>query len=339
MHLEVRDRAHPARSLGRSQSMKTYIRRVALLVMTGALSACTAVLFTAANMPAMFAPVRRTANVAFGPGARDKLDIYQPSTPSPKRLPVIIFWHGGGWVDGNKALYRFVGATLAQLGYVTILPNYRVYPEVRFPAFLDDAARAVLWVEQHAGEYGGDPHRIVLMGHSAGAHMAAMLAVNHSYLQHAGASTHDIIGLIGLSGPYDLKPNTPVLNTIFSAPYSPEDWQVLPFVTSDAPPALLVHGGADNLVWTSNTIDMAAALRAHGVHAETHIYPGRSHADTVAALSVPARGRASVLNDVAGFLQQISDASAAHDATRAVAPAERPGRQSGLEAAAHPASQ
>lgn len=298
-------------------------------------------LLTAANMPAMFAHVRRTANLAFGPGARDRVDVYQPSTPPSRPLPVIIFWHGGGWVDGNKTFYRFVGAALAQLGYVTVLPNYRVYPEVRFPAFLDDAARAVLWVQQHAAEYGGDPHRIVLMGHSAGAHMAAMLAVNHSYLEHAGANTHDIIGLIGLSGPYDLKPNTDVLNTIFSAPYSPHDWQVLPYVTADAPPALLVHGGGDDLVWPSNTNDMAAALRAHGVHVETHIYPGKSHADTVAALSVPARGRAPVLADVAQFMQQLS-ATSAVPAADAPAPSPsswaRPGRQSGLEAAAHPAS-
>jgi acetyl esterase/lipase len=299
--------------------MSVLMRRMALVMMTALLSACTAVLLTAANVPAMLANVKRTANVAFGPGARDRLDVYQPATASAQPLPVIIFWHGGGWTDGQKGFYRFVGAALAQLGYVTILPNYRVYPQVRFPAFLDDAARAVLWVQQHAADYGADPHRIVLMGHSAGAHMAAMLAVNHSYLQRAGADPHDIIGLIGLSGPYDLKPNTPVLNTIFSAPYTPKDWQVIPYVTADAPPALLVHGAADDLVSPNNTIDMAAALRAHGVHVETRIYPGRSHADTVAGLSVPARGRAPVLQDVAEFMKQLSAGTAAHDA--AVVPA------------------
>jgi acetyl esterase/lipase len=299
--------------------MRVFIRRIALVMMAALLSACTAVLLTAANVPAMLASVKRTANVAFGPGARDRLDVYQPATASAHPLPVIIFWHGGGWTDGQKGFYRFVGAALAQLGYVTILPNYRVYPQVRFPAFLDDAARAVLWVQQHAADYGADPHRIVLMGHSAGAHMAAMLAVNHSYLQRAGADPHDIIALIGLSGPYDLKPNTPVLNTIFSAPYTPKDWQVIPYVTADAPPALLVHGAADDLVSPNNTIDMAAALRAHGVHVEMRIYPGRSHADTVAGLSVPARGRAPVLQDVAQFMKQLSAETAANDV--AVAPA------------------
>jgi acetyl esterase/lipase len=294
--------------------MSALIRRIALLATTALLSACTTMLLTAANVPAMFAPVRRTANLPFGSGARDRLDVYQPAKATGQSLPVIIFWHGGGWVDGDKSFYRFVGAALAQLGYVAILPNYRVYPEVRFPAFLDDAARTVLWAQQHAAEYGGNPHRLVLMGHSAGAHMAAMLAVNHSYLLRAGANPHDIIGLIGLSGPYDLKPNTPVLNTIFSAPYLPADWQVLPYVGADAPPALLVHGGADTLVFPRNTEDMAAALRAHCVHAQIRIYPGKSHADTVAGLSIPARRRTPVLGDVAEFMKQLSEQTAAPEA-------------------------
>jgi acetyl esterase/lipase len=295
-----------------------------LIVLLAALSSgCTTLSLTIANIPAMFAPVRRDANVAFGPGRRDRLDIYRPTgsgaLAGSSPLPVIIFWHGGGWTDGNKGFYRFVGSTLAQLGYVVILPDYRVYPEVRFPAFMDDAARAVAWTEQHAGEFGGDPHRIVLMGHSAGAHMAAMLALNHSYLQRAGANTHDIVGLIGLSGPYGLTPNTPVLNTIFSAPYTPHDWQVIPYANADAPPALLLHGGADDLVWPSNTEDLAKTLRAHGVRAEIRIYPDKGHGDTVAALSVPARGRAPVLQDVAAFLQSIN--------------VKNPERQAALEAA------
>ena len=218
---------------------------------------------------------------------------------------MIIFWYGGGWVDGNKDFYRFVGAALAQLGYVTILPNYRVYPEVKFPTFIEDAARAVAWTAQHAADYGADPHRIVLMGHSAGAHMAAMLALNHTYLERAGADPHDIVGLIGLSGPYQLAPNTKVLNTIFSAPYTAHDWQVLPYVSADAPPALLLHGGADTLVWPSNSEDLSAALRAQGVKAESIIYPGRGHGDTVASLSVPARGRTSALADIAQFMRTL----------------------------------
>jgi acetyl esterase/lipase len=285
--------------------MSVYVPRLVLLMLAALLSACTGLALTVANVPAMFAHVKRTPDVAFGPGARDRLDVFQPSRAGAKSLPVIIFWHGGGWVDGTKGYYRFVGAALAQLGYVTILPNYRVYPEVRFPSFLEDGARAVAWTEQHAADYGADPHRIVLMGHSAGAHMAAMLALNHSYLERAGADTHDIIGLIGLSGPYRLTPNTKVLNTIFSSPYAPKDWQVIPYASSDAPPALLLHGGGDTLVWPSNTSELTLALRAYGVRVQSKIYPGRGHADTVAALSILARARAGVLQDVSNFMRSL----------------------------------
>jgi acetyl esterase/lipase len=301
-----------------------------VLLLAALASACTGLSLTIANLPARFAQVRRSANIAFGPDARDRLDIYCPTPATPASapgvtpaLPVIIFWHGGGWVDGNKDEYRFVGAALAQLGYLVVLPNYRVYPAVRFPSFLDDAARAVAWTEQQIADYGGDPHRIVLMGHSAGAHMAAMLALNHSYLLRAGADPHDIVGLIGLSGPYRLRPNTPVLNTIFSSPYTPHDWQVLPYASGDAPPSLLIHGAADDLVWASNTLDLGAALSAHGVRVESRIYAGKGHADTVAALSVPARRRAPTLQDIATFMQTLERTTDA-----------RPERQAGLEAAA-----
>lgn len=280
-------------------------RPILLLVLALLVSACTTLSLTVANVPAMFAHVKRSANLAFGTHARDRLDVYQPIDTAQQPRTVIIFWHGGGWTDGNKALYRFVGVSLAQLGYVLVLPNYRVYPEVKFPDFLDDCARAVRWTQQHAADFGGDPHRIVLMGHSAGAHMAAMLAINHTYLQRAGVDTHDIIGLIGLSGPYGLAPNTTTLNTIFAAPYTPHDWQVIAYANAHSPPALLVHGGADTLVWPSNTQDLAAALRSQGVRVETRIYPGRGHADTVAGLAVPARKRAPTLQDIAEFMKTL----------------------------------
>jgi acetyl esterase/lipase len=198
-----------------------------------------------------------------------------------------------------------VGAALAGLGYVVVIPDYRLYPQVRFPTFLDDAAQAVAWVERQAANYGGDPHRIVLLGHSAGAHMAAMLALNPVYLRGAGADPGDIRGLIGLSGPYELTPNDATLNAIFAAPYTPHDWQVLPYVSAAAPPALLIHGGADEVVWPRNSEQLAAALRARGVPVTLKIYPGRGHAATVAALSWVLRWRSPTLKDIGAFMQTL----------------------------------
>jgi acetyl esterase/lipase len=273
--------------------------------LTLVLSGCTALSFDLANLPTYFSGIRRSAGLPFGTDPRQRLDVYQPRAADGAR-PVIVFWYGGSWDNGARQQYRFVGVALAQLGYVTVIPDYRIYPQVRFPLFLDDGARAVAWVEHHAAEFGGDPRRIVLMGHSAGAHMAAMLALNPGYLDRAGADPAHIIGLIGLAGPYGLTPNTAALNDIFRAPFTPHDWQVLAYVSSHAPPALLLHGSADRLVAVSNTEALAAALRAHADAVQTVIYVGRGHVDLLAALSVPARFRAPVLRDIAAFMQRLS---------------------------------
>jgi acetyl esterase/lipase len=278
------------------------------LVMTWMLSGCTTIAFGVANLPTHFSGIKRDAGISYGADPRQRLDVYRPAAPAAPATaadarPVIVFWYGGSWDDGKRQDYRFVGVALARLGYLTVIPDYRLYPQVRFPLFLDDGAQAVAWVQQHAAEYGGDPKRLVLMGHSAGAHMAAMLALNRHYLDAAGADPKRIIALIGLSGPYGLTPNTPTLNDIFRAPFTPHDWQVLPYASSQAPPTLLLHGGADRLVWVSNTEDLAAALRAQGAAVETRIYPDRGHIDLLAAISLPGRRRAPVLADIATFLR------------------------------------
>jgi acetyl esterase/lipase len=281
-------------------------RPCCLLLLAGTLllTACSSLSFGIANLPAHFARSHREAGVSFGPAGWQKLDVYRPAHAATP-VPVIVFWYGGSWTQGTRADYRFVGAALAGLGYVVVIPDYRLYPQVRFPTFLDDAAQAVAWVERQAANYGGDPHRIVLLGHSAGAHMAAMLALNPVYLRGAGADPGDIRGLIGLSGPYELTPNDATLNAIFAAPYTPYDWQVLPYVSAAAPPALLIHGGADEVVWPRNSEQLAAALRARGVPVTLKIYPGRGHAATVAALSWVLRWRSPTLKDIGAFMQTL----------------------------------
>jgi acetyl esterase/lipase len=275
-----------------------------LLAGTLLLSACSTLSFGVANLPARFARSHRDGDVRFGPQGWQKLDVYRPAHAAAP-VPVIVFWYGGSWIEGNKEDYRFVGAALAGLGYVAVLPEYRLYPQVRFPQFLGDAAAAVAWVEGHAADYGGDPHRIVLMGHSAGAHMAAMLAMNDAYLREAGADPGDIRALIGLSGPYQLTPNDATLEAIFAAPYTPRDWQVLPFVSARAPASLLIHGAADEVVWPRNSEQLAAALRADGVPVVLKIYPGRAHAATVAALSWVLRWRSPTLADIGDFMRTL----------------------------------
>jgi acetyl esterase/lipase len=268
---------------------------------------CSSLAFTVANVTARSGRFRRHADIAYGPDAGQGLDVYAPTTA--RDAPVIVFWYGGAWVKGSKDDYRFVGAALAESGYVTVVADYRLYPAVRFPQFVQDGALAVRWAADHAREHGGDPRRLFVAGHSAGAHLAAMLAVQPRWLQAAGADPGAICGLIALSGPYALEPNSTELKAIFAAPFTAADWQPAAQVTPAAPPALLLHGGDDGVVWPRQAEALAAALRAAGVPVELEIYPGRGHADIVAALSAPARRRAPVQAAITRFVSARSGPS------------------------------
>ncbi|MEP7243613.1 MAG: alpha/beta hydrolase [Gammaproteobacteria bacterium] len=284
--------------------------RLGIIALAAVSSACTTLSFAIANVPASFGAYDRTADLTYGTDPRQKLDVYVPQQKGENR-PVVIFWYGGSWTEGSRLSYRFVGAALAERGFVTVLPDYRLYPKVKFPEFLNDGAQAVAWVQQHAREFGGDPQRVVLMGHSAGGHMAAYLALNREFLAKSGAKPEWIAGFVGLSGPYVLVPNTRALRTNFSRPYTEADWQPLRFVTHESPPGFLAHGLSDHLVSVAQTEQLRDALRMNDVRVEAHLYPGLGHADTVAALSIPARNRAPVLDQVSDFIRSVTSSSPA----------------------------
>lgn len=265
---------------------------------------CTGVAFLIANSATLTGRYERSTNHSYGPESRQKLDVYSPK--DAKDRPVVVFFYGGSWTMGRRGLYRFVGAALAERGIVAVVPDYRLYPQVKFPLFLDDGAQAVAWVQKHAREFGGDPQRIVLMGHSAGGHEAAFLAYDRQLLQKAGARPEWIVGLVGLSGPYALEPDTEVLNTIFASPYTEVEWQPVRFVTPQAPPTLLVHGTADDVVSIRHAEKLRDVLQANHVRVETQFYPEKSHADTVAGFSVPARGRTPVLDQSVSFIESVA---------------------------------
>ena len=266
-------------------------------------SACSKLELLAANVPASFGSYQRKANLAYGTLPHQRLDVYVPDTPAASR-PMVVFWYGGRWTSGDKGDYRFVGAALASLGYVAVLPNYRHYPEVKMAGFMEDAAQATVWAFGRAAELGADPARFYLMGHSAGAHIAALVALDKRYLVAAGGGGRAAHRrLIGLSGPYDFLPLTEEdLKDMFGPPERYGESQPIDFVRRDAPPALLVHGLRDRSVWPKNSINLAAALEAKGVSVTLKLYPDLAHADTVAALSIPARGRAPTLADITAFV-------------------------------------
>jgi acetyl esterase/lipase len=214
----------------------------------------------------------------------------------------VVFFYGGGWESGSRTEYAFVGRALAASGYVTVVPDYRLYPQVRFPAFLEDGAAAIRWVSDNIGRYGGDPRRIVLAGHSAGAYNAAMLALDTRYLRRAGVDPAVVRALAGLSGPYDFLPlDDPTSIQVFGPQRDLAATQPVNFARPI--PAFLVTGDGDTRVRPRNTISLVARLRAVGARVDERIYPGLDHPDTLLALSVLFRGKAPVLRDLTAFLE------------------------------------
>ena len=247
-------------------------------------------------------PAHERLEFAYGTEARQHLDLYRP-TNLKARAPVVVFFYGGGWESGERANYRFAALALVEQGFVVAVPDYRVHPEIGFPAFLEDSAKAVAWVHREIAAHGGDPIRLFLMGHSAGAYNAAMLTLDARYLAGAGLSPRAIAGFVGLAGPYDFLPlSSKTLQMIFTAPDMAQT-QPITFARADAPPMLLVTGDEDSTVYPRNTRDLAQRLRELGAAVETIEYSGLGHAGIVIALSPLFRGTAPVLADVTRFLK------------------------------------
>ncbi len=254
-------------------------------------------------------PARRMArDVAFGPEARHRLDVYAPRQ-AVGLVPVVVFFYGGGWDSGRRQDYGWVGRALASRGFLALVADYRVYPQARYPAFLEDGALAVRWAVDHAAALGGDPRRIALAGHSAGAYNAVMLGLDDRYLGAAGVDPTCIFAVAGLSGPYDFLPfEGPITTRTFAGAADPGATQPIAHARAGSPAAFLATGADDRVVLPRNTHALARALRAQGVAVEERTYPGVDHVKLVLALSRPLRRIAPVLRDLTGFLQ----AQAAH---------------------------
>jgi acetyl esterase/lipase len=258
-----------------------------------------------ANAPSAFSEVERHLDLPYGEDPRQQLDVIAPRTG--ENLPVVVFWYGGSWTAGRKSEYRFVGDALAKRGVVTVLADYRLYPQVTFPLFDEDGAEAVAWVEHHVREYRGDPSHLILMGHSAGAHTAAFLALNHRFLRRFGADPKDIVGLVGLSGTYVLVPDSDAMRAAFPPPYTIKNWQPIQYVDSCAPPTLLLHGLADKEVSPRQAIELRDALERAHVPVHLHLYAHRGHGDTIASFAPVARWRTPALADSVAFIRSVDE--------------------------------
>lgn len=277
------------------------VRRILVALSLGLAAGCSGTQLLNSITPS--GGYRHAEGVTYDPAQRLTLDIYTPV--NTRRAPVVVFFYGGRWTNGAAAEFRFVGQALASQGFVAVVPEYRHYPQVRFPAFVQDAARAVRWAETQAVRYGGDPDKLFVMGHSSGAHLAAMLALDPQYLAAAGGDRQRLKGMIGLAGPYDFLPLTDGdLRDMFGPPERYELSQPIAFADGDNPPLLLLHGEDDQTVRVLNTLNLAAAVKRAGGPVESHVYREMSHPWILATLAAPLRGRSDVLARVTEFVRR-----------------------------------
>jgi acetyl esterase/lipase len=287
----------------------TLPRRSLLAMLPALLTACSAV--DLLNATVASDTYVCTEGLAYGPQPRQMLDVYQPKSQTPsafKNAPMVVFFYGGSWSSGERADYRFVGEALASHGIVTVVADYRLSPQVRYPVFVQDSALAMRWAFDHAEQYGVNPSRIFVMGHSAGAYNAAMVALDESWLKAVGLTPSRLAGWIGLCGPYDFLPiGDPKTQVAFNWPDTPADSQPLAHASRASPPALLLAPTHDKVVDPQrSTVSMAKRLKGVGVRVESELFDNVSHVTLVASMASVLRGRAPVLERVTTFVASVA---------------------------------
>jgi acetyl esterase/lipase len=284
-------------------------RKAARIValMTAALTACTPISVSLLNLGVPRSGYHVVRDLPYGTDPRQRLDIYVPDGLAAK-APVILFFYGGFWQSGSKDLYLAFGQAFASAGIVVAIADYRLYPQVRYPEFVRDGAGAFTYIQTHAAQYGGDPARIFVAGHSAGAYIAVMLAADPGWLRDARADPARVAGVIGISGPYNFLPlRDENLIAIFGGKNQPET-QPIAHIDGKRPPMLLATGTADTTVRPRNTADLAAKLEAYGSPVEVVTYSGVGHIGIILSLAPGFRGNTTLRQDIIDFVRRVSAA-------------------------------
>lgn len=243
--------------------------------------------------------------IAYGTDPAQKLDVWAPKDRKPgQTYPVLVFYYGGGWVKGSRGEYGFAGRAYAAQGFVVVVPDYRLVPNVHYPVFVQDSALAVKWTRDHVAAFGGDPRRIAVGGHSAGAYNAAMLALDPHWLRDVGVDPKIVRAGALLAGPYDFYPfdKKRSIDAMSQWP-RPLETQPIRFAAKDSPPLWLAAGTADDVVRPYNSERLAAKLKRLGATVELRLYPGKSHNDLIMGISKPLRSRAATLPESVEFLR------------------------------------
>lgn len=290
-------------------SLLAFLRVFPIIILSG----CSAVQIV--NSVSKIYPVEVEKDIAFGDNPRDTMDIYYPKSKNENsaNTPVVVFIYGGSWNRGEKSEYEFVGRKLASLGYITMLPNYRVYPEVKYPDFLKDGAKSIaklvdqLKTEKYQPLKPSD--KIVLMGHSAGAYNAAMLAMDDRWLARENLNRADLIeGLIGMAGAYNIYPiGVPEVRPVFNHPNYPEKSQPIDYVAESKVPTLLLAPESDELVsLEKNTFSLAKALGEVGTPNQLVTVEGTDHISLIGTLSPVLFFKGDSVSPIENFISELN---------------------------------
>lgn len=273
------------------------------LACTFVISGCTRIGFWTVNSLSHFKDYTRYSNISYGSHSHQKIDIYTPeSIDEDEKLPVIIFFYGGGWTDGDKEDYLFAAQEFVELGYVVAIPDYAKYPEYTYPAWIEDGAEAVAWVKTQINQYHADSNLLFIVGHSAGAHLGAMLITQKDFLKQVDVPYSSVKGFAGLAGPYDFVPKKEIYKRVFS-PVAPHYAKAMPatYVDGSEPPMLFLYGNSDSVVGISNLENMLKKCRETEAPCSSEIYDGVGHIGMMRALSPLSGNYPPVANEIDAF--------------------------------------
>lgn len=276
------------------------LRLAALLSLLAATTGCSPIGVAAALAPD--GHFVRTADVAYGAGPRHRLDVYRPRE-DPRPAPVVVFLYGGRWQRGERDEYELVANALVKRGFVAVVPDYRLAPAATFPAWVEDGAQVVRWTRDNAPRFGGDTSRIFVVGHSAGGHTAALLALDEHFLRDAGVPVGAVRGYVSLAGPVDTTWTDPDVQRLMGPR---EGWPATypaSHIDGTEPPLLLLHGAGDETVRDENSVRLARRIRERGGCAASKVYPGVGHVGIVVAMAASWLRRAPVLDDIEAFVR------------------------------------
>ncbi len=276
---------------------------ITLLILPILLSACADVGIFAINLPTYFKGLHIWDDVAYGSHIHQKLDIYDFAKDKNNTLkPVVIFIYGGRWTDGKKQQYRFIASKFVEAGYIVAIPDYAKYPQVKFPVFVEDIAEATAWIEKNIAQYGGNKNKIYVVGHSAGAHMGALMVSDERYLKKFGSSPQAISAFVGLAGPYAFTPDEPDLQDMFGPPSQYPNMQAPTFIDGQEPPMQLLTAGKDTIVGKFNAEKLEKAIHLKGGSVESKSYEDLDHISIISSFGIPNSAKNTLVRDCIHFL-------------------------------------